>query len=543
MLLFAVIVAATLPPSPKEVGGTDAALAGRTVAGAFHVHTTRSDGLGDKAAVAGAARRAGLRFVVLTDHGDGTRAPDPPAYIDGVLCLDGVEISTNSGHYAAVGARPSPYPLGGEGSAVAEDVARLGGFGVAAHPTSVRADLAWSDWSAPIDGIEWISGDSEWRDESRWQLARALAAYPFRPAGAVAAVLDRPAAALTRWDTASATRRILAIAGHDAHGGIGQRVEDGAQGWRVRIPSYDAAFRSFSTRAILERPLTGEAGADANALLDALRAGAFFTVIDAVASGGVTLEFAAQAEGETASLGGVLRSAGPATFSARAAIPTGAELVAFRGGAEVARSGSGALAFGSSENGPHRIEVHVPGSPGTPPVPWLVSNPIFRGLPPPPQIPAATVVRRLSDLPWRIEKEEGSTGTVRVDGKSGEVEFRYGLREGARVSQFVAAVIDLPRDLPPYEGVTFSARADAPHRVSVQLRFASDGEARWVRSVYVDSNMERMTASTADFRRADGPPQRPDAARATSLLFVVDLTNARPGDAGTVVLSDIVFSR
>jgi hypothetical protein len=36
--------------------------------GAWHVHTTRSDGLGTLAEVIGAARAAGLQFVVVTDH-------------------------------------------------------------------------------------------------------------------------------------------------------------------------------------------------------------------------------------------------------------------------------------------------------------------------------------------------------------------------------------------------------------------------------------------------------------------------------------------
>src|SRR4029453_19340395 len=81
------------PPSPVRVdtSGWDA-LAARTVAGAYHVHTTRSDGHGDKAAVAAPAGRAGLTFVILTDHGDATRPPDPPEYVNGVLMLDAVEI-------------------------------------------------------------------------------------------------------------------------------------------------------------------------------------------------------------------------------------------------------------------------------------------------------------------------------------------------------------------------------------------------------------------------------------------------------------------
>jgi len=62
------------------------------------------------------------------------RKPDPPAYRSGVLCLDGVEISTTGGHLVAVDMPPSPYPLGGEARDVVEDVKRLGGFSIAHTP-------------------------------------------------------------------------------------------------------------------------------------------------------------------------------------------------------------------------------------------------------------------------------------------------------------------------------------------------------------------------------------------------------------------------
>jgi hypothetical protein len=111
---------ATLPPRPVRVSleGVDPDLARRTVAGAYHVHTNRSDGAGTKADVAAAARRAGLDFAIITDHGDGTRPPDPAAYLDSVLVIDAVEISTNGGHYVALGLPQTPYPLAGDAAAV-----------------------------------------------------------------------------------------------------------------------------------------------------------------------------------------------------------------------------------------------------------------------------------------------------------------------------------------------------------------------------------------------------------------------------------------
>ena len=546
-LLAAVVffVLLTLPAAPRHVTGADAELAGRTVGGAFHVHTNRSDGSGDKASVARAARRARLRFVVFTDHGDGTRPADPPEYLDDVLCIEGVEISTDGGHYIAVGASPAPYPLGGDSAAVVEDVARLGGFGVVAHPVSPRSDLAWTDWSTPFDALEWINADSEWRDESRWTLARTLTGYPIRASAALASLLDRPSAALDRWDSVVGKRRVLAIAGHDAHGGIGQRVEDPRDRRHIRLPSYAASFGAFSTRVELDRPFTGDAASDGRALVEALRRGTFYTEIDAVASGS-TLAFTGRTgvrpgsdPRPIASQGSLLQGDGPAVFTARAAVPPDAEIVAFRNGAEIARAPGGSLEFESAALGAYRIEVHVAGAPGNPPVPWLVSNPILRlaaaAVPAP--FTSSTVVT-LSG-PWRIEKDPASEGTHSASPAGSDVEFQYRLRAGERASQFAALVTDLPAGLPAFDAVTFVAHAAAPRRIAVQFRFAGDRDARWIKSVYVDSVPRTVTVRTADLRRADGPEQRPDLTRATSLLFVVDLTNARPGDRGTVTIGDL----
>jgi hypothetical protein len=532
----------SLPAKRRQVTGADPTLAARTVRGAFHVHTTRSDGLGDKASVAAAARDAGLQFVVFTDHGDGMRAADAPEYIAGVLCIDGVEISTDGGHYIAVGAAPSPYPLAGESAAVVEDVARLGGFGVAAHPVSLRPELAWSDWSLPVDGVEWLNADSEWRDESRWTIARAFASYPFRPPAALAMLLDRPDATLKKWDRVAARVRVVGLAGTDAHGGIGNRVEDPARRRSVRVPSYSASFRTFTTRVELDRPFTGDPRGDAAGLLNALQAGRTYTEIDAIASG-ATLEFTGRTAGEIVGQGSILHGTGSATFHVRASDVNGASTVAYRNGDEIARAAGTTLDFQSAENGAFRIEIHVAGAPGAPPVPWLVSNPIFRlgpavSAPPPRRLP----VHSLLDAAWRIEKSEGSEGTARV-GDDGEVEFAYRLRGGPQASQFAALVADLPRNAPKFDAVSFTAGATAPSRVSVQLRFAEDENARWRKSVYVDPSARPLVVAVDDLRRVDGPAQRPDIGRASSLLFVVDLTNARPGDAGRVTFRDVALTR
>ena len=90
----------SLPKPSREIQmltGEAAASFPLSLAGAFHVHTNRSDGGSSPNDIARAASEAGLRFLVFTDHGDGTRVPDPPQYRSGVLTFDGVEISTNGG--------------------------------------------------------------------------------------------------------------------------------------------------------------------------------------------------------------------------------------------------------------------------------------------------------------------------------------------------------------------------------------------------------------------------------------------------------------
>ena len=528
---------ATLPARPARVTATiDPDLQRRTVAGAYHIHSTRSDGAADKDTIAAAAARAGLAFIILTDHGDGTRTPDPPEYRHGVLCLDGVEISTSGGHYVALDMPASPYPLAGEPAAVVEDVKRLGGFGIVAHPDSPKPELAWTDWDAPFDGIEWLNADSEWRDESRLALSRVFVDYFLRPAPALALLLDRPVTTLQRWDALTEHRAVVGLAGVDAHGGIGRGVEEGGKRRPTlgTIPSYEASFRTFATRAVLDRPLSGDAAADASALMVAVRHGRVFTVIDAVAGPGF---FAVTQE-----------QGGDSTVEY--AIPQNAELVMVRQGRDSAPVPPGAPGKyrlrHDDQAGTVRFEVRVPGSPGTPPVPWLVSNPIALAAsttaPSTPQTSDEAFTSIAADTSWHVEKDSDSMATT--TGSGGRVTFDYTLASGSRRSQFAAAVTDFQEHTPRFKGIVFSVAAVRPGRLSVQLRYRSGGGERWSKSVYVEQKrrevaipVERMLA--ADLQKGHAP----DPSTARSLLFVVDLTNARPGDSNSITIEDVRFSR
>ena len=61
-----------LPHRTVAAVPADFAIAWPVVRGAYHVHSSRSDGTGTVDEIAAAAARAGLQFVIITDHGNGT---------------------------------------------------------------------------------------------------------------------------------------------------------------------------------------------------------------------------------------------------------------------------------------------------------------------------------------------------------------------------------------------------------------------------------------------------------------------------------------
>lgn len=542
------------PPPPVELDPKTAPPApAPTVAGAFHVHTTRSDGAGSPAAIAMAAAAAGLQFVVFADHGDGTRPLEAPVYRSGVLCVDGVEISTRGGHYIALGLQPSPYPLGGEGRDVVEDVRRLGGFGIAAHPGSSKAELRWEAWDAPFDAIEWLNADSEWRDEGYASIARAMIQYLFRPPQALASLLDEPVDTLRHWDRLTARRRVPALAGSDAHARIawggGDRDNDVVV---ARVPAYDVAFRLFTNRVLLSAPFSGDAARDAGLLLGGLGGGRVHTVVDALAESR-TFDFHAESGRARAIEGDRLPLDGPVRLTVAAHAPANARTLLMSGSATIRDVTGGALTFTApAQPGVYRVEVHLPSAPGQPPVPWLLSNPIYVGGRDEEQ-GSGGAERVVENRPllgpedaWQIEHDPSSSGRL-IAGTTGDppsLTFEYSLGGGPPKDQYVAFVKPTPGGLAGFDHVSFRASADQPLRLSLQIR-ASHGTARWRRSFYIDRSPEDVRIPISDMSGvgSEGGHGPPNLSTIEALLVVVDLTNNRPTASGRLTIESPMLER
>ena len=542
-------LAAMLPPramhGPSQLAPGDV----RVV---YHAHTRRSDGTGTVEAIAAAARRAGLAVVVTSDHGDGTRVSDPPRYIDGVLVVDGVEISTWAGHYVALGADPSPYPLGGEPDAVVEDVRRLGGFGVVAHPGSTKEGLKWRAWDAPFDGLEWLNADSEWRDRPG-DLWRALATYPWRPAETITALLHRPAFELAEWDRLASRRPITGLAAHDAHARLGLRgVGEPYDGWvALEFPAYEQMFRAFSNVVRLAHALSGDAARDATAVRFALETGRVYTVVTGLASSG-RLEFSARSAGRSATIGESLVPDGAVEFTFDADSPPSARTSLYCGGRLVADTTGGRLTWRTSgEAGACRAEVAL--SPDPSHVPWIVTNPIYVRAARTNTSPASLAEPSLivpvagsgNPAVWGAEVSEGATATATVSaapGRPASVAFQWRLGDGAE--PYAAARIDAPPDLASFNRVILRGQADHPMRVWIQLRSPRGDGVRWGRSVYFDQTPRQVAVPFEAMLPLDAANvPRPPMTEVTALLVVVDTVHARPGSSGILTLDELWLAR
>jgi len=552
----AVFIASSLPP--RHLALADPA-PDQMIPGVIHVHSKRSDGRGTSDEIAEAAARAGLKFVVITDHGDGTRPADPPEYLHGVLCLDAVEISTSGGHYIALDMSTSPYPLGGEARDVVDDVKRLGGFGIVAHPDSPKDDLRWRDWDASFDAIEIVNLDTAWRRRAadtswrqRLDLAARLLAYPVRPAESIAALVQ-PSTIWDRWAALAKRRHLVTLPGADAHARLGWRAGDAAAAdVSAPLPSYLASFQTMSVHLRTERALTGEAGVDARMIIRAIRAGHAYSAIDGAASP-PSLDFTASNAHGTVRIGDELSAGGPLTLHVRSNAPPGYRTTLWNGATQVGDHHEQDVSVEVPEGeGVYRAEIRA-ASP-LQDLPWIISNPIYVRVPaeapvaPGPVTPPSAAVALFDGSPkgWTVEHDATSLGAVEIaetgTTRQPALRWRFGLASGAPEGQFVALIAELPHALTTTsDRVAFTIRAERPMRISVQLRTEHD---RWQRSVYVDTFNRDNTIMFDDLLPA-GPTatDKLPLADVRSLLFVVDTTNTKPGTSGRIWITGPTLQR
>ncbi len=334
--------------------------------GVFHVHSNYShDSKATLDTILHTANRAGLDFVVITDHnffrnGEASdhrtllgldaygkmNVPEKP------ILLFASEISTAAGHVTALGIKEEPPDLGNPEQTV-RWIKEQGGHAVIAHPASLKKPWKLPDIE-PIFGIEVFTFSDIYYEYERKIIPLALKAIFLPPKQFLNSVIKNPDATLKLWDKQLQKRHVSAYGASDAHlrwllGGF-------------PIESLILYFESVTTYVF------GAAELSQKEILSALISGKSFVAFE---SRGIAQDFLfeARADEKVYFAGDTIRSKGSAQFTID--LPEAGEISLIRNGIMETATGGKSLRYTSSQKGVYRVEAYKNGKI------WIISNPIY----------------------------------------------------------------------------------------------------------------------------------------------------------------------
>jgi hypothetical protein len=351
----------------------------REYVGNLHMHTTTSDGHSTHDEVAEAAIKAGLDFIVITDHNILPTSFEGYYYrgFDRILRLIGEEVHDvervpERSHLLIYGAGEELSAHSAQPENLIREVRRRGGLSFLAHPCDCgvpgfdQPELSWDDWD-----VEGYTGIEIWNFMTSFKcLLRSRAHAVFYSLFPSRIQRGPEPNLLDRWDRLLGSgKRIVAIGGADAHA-----LPVKAGPLRRTIFPYEWLFMAVNTHVLLEDPLSGEASVDGQRIFDAIKRGRCFVGHDRLA-GTHGFMFRAHSEFGKAIMGDRLRFRLGATL--QVSTPLDAEIRIIREGRvmrEWPTTQHGVLNIG--EPGAYRVEAALRRTGGAV-VPWIYSNPIY----------------------------------------------------------------------------------------------------------------------------------------------------------------------
>ena len=240
--------------------------------GVIHIHTTASDGCGTFEEVVASGKKAGLDFLIITDH-DVLQHKEKEGWYGRLLVLVGEEISPPKAHYLALNIQRAIPPSSNPQSYI-DEVNRQKGFGFITHPYHKERRLPflpphpWEDFPmySFFQGIEIWSLMYDWVKKVNFLTLPYYLLFPIRH------LSGPPPRLLKEWDRLCKKEKIVGIAGLDVHG---NKV------FPFSIFSYTFTFRTLRTH-IWCKKLTGNFSQDKESVYRALKEGNSFFALDII---------------------------------------------------------------------------------------------------------------------------------------------------------------------------------------------------------------------------------------------------------------------
>ncbi|HJU55567.1 MAG TPA: hypothetical protein VJ715_13380 [Pyrinomonadaceae bacterium] len=345
-------------------------------AGVIHVHSALGGhSLGNFEEIVEAARRNNLGFVVMTEHTSpvmDTSAMTLNGVHAGVLFVNGNEVNTASHDRLLLlpGSKEAASANTVGTQQLLEGQKTRGGLSFAAYPHEFQS------WDVNgYDGIEVYNLYTNTKKINYFvTFFDWLWSYCSYPDLMFARFYERPADELRKWDEMAKTRRLVAIAGNDAHSNVGFQLGDrtGKSLIGVHLDPYERTFGVVRNHVLIERekPLTTET------LLAALASGHSYIAFDLFGdSSGFT--FTATNNRDTKIMGDEIELLDGVRL--HVTTPVLSRTLLIKDG-QVRRDEDGAARkeYTVTERGVYRVEVYLTqlGS-LVKDKPWIISNPIY----------------------------------------------------------------------------------------------------------------------------------------------------------------------
>ena len=341
--------------------------------GVIHVHTSLGGhSTGTFAELIAGAKANGLDFVIMTEHPQAefdTAAMTLNGVHAGVLFVNGSEVSTTDGDRLLL--IPGPANLD-ERRATKEFIDQQHashGLAFAAYPTDSQT------WRAnAVDGVEVYNLFTNTKQINRAvTFFDGLWSYRSYPDLMFANFFARPNENLQRWDAAisSSNRKLVAIAGNDAHSNVGFGLADssGKQIFGVKLDPYERSFRTVRTHVLIKKDQT----LMRESLLEAISLGHCYLSFD-IFSEATGFEFRVLPSNEIMGDETAFKS----DLELMAKAPLASRFVLLKNGLPVVELSGANARFPVSGPGSYRIEVYLDSLPAPATgKPWIISNPIY----------------------------------------------------------------------------------------------------------------------------------------------------------------------
>lgn len=340
------------------------------LAGNIHIHTRYSDGSGDIPTIAGAAEKAGLDFIIITDHHH-LQGKAEEGYYGKVMVLVGSEINEECNHYLALDIEQPVPGNDHHPQEVIDMVNNQGGFGFIAHGIEKGSLLyrngktyPWNDWRATgFTGIDIWSYLSQWRDEITG-IPKGFFLY-FNPHYAFKKGPMKPL--LRKWDELLRKRMVVGIGCSDAHA-----IKLKLGPWRPVLSDYYLCFRCINTHLFVKEPLSGDFEKDKAQIYQALKSGRCFVGYDFFRKT-TGFNFVAKDQGKTALMGEKIRLTEKTVLEVE--VPEAAKIFLIKDGRKFRETMGKRSRFSWLGKGVYRVEAYLPHGRGH--RAWIFSNPIF----------------------------------------------------------------------------------------------------------------------------------------------------------------------